>query len=296
MTWFVRVPASSANLGPGFDVLAMALSIDADIGIDGVDEGLSGHAPPEGGHWVDEYHPATVAFHRGGGVGRLWLRSSIPMGRGLGFSGAVRSAGVAAAFAQRAEGRIDPADLAQMLAIVAGLEGHPDNVAASLYGGIVATAAGRTVRIATQLQPSVVVWVPSFETATDHSRSKLADVVPFEDAAFNVGRAALLVAAIAAGDVGALRIATEDRLHQARRLAAAQPSAAALQAALDAGAWCAWLSGSGPTVAAWCAPQDATTLAAALPPDGHTKVLSISVLGARVVSGSGGKPGDLTDG
>ena len=183
MTWFVRVPASSANLGPGFDVLGMALSIDADVGIEGV--GASDHEPPERGRWIDDHHPAAVAFHRGGGVGRLWLRSSIPIGRGLGFSGAVRCAGIAAAFAQRAEGLIDPNDLPEMLAIVAGLEGHPDNGAASLYGGIVASAAGETVRITTPLRPSVVAWVPGFETATAHSRSKLAAVVRFEDAAFN---------------------------------------------------------------------------------------------------------------
>jgi homoserine kinase len=92
----------------------------------------------------------------------------------------------------------------------------------------------------------------------------------------------MLVGALASGDVGALRMAFEDRLHQPARLAAAAPSAAAMEAALAAGAWGSWLSGSGPTVAAMCATADADELAAALPPDGHTKVLRIDHEGATI--------------
>jgi hypothetical protein len=88
------------------------------------------------------------------------------------------------------------------------------------------------------------------------------------------------VAALGDGDIGALRSATEDRLHQPVRLAAAEPSAAAMSAALDAGAWCSWLSGSGPTVAVMCAMADAERVAAALPADGRTKVLRIDHAGA----------------
>jgi homoserine kinase len=97
-----------------------------------------------------------------------------------------------------------------------------------------------------------------------------------------VGHTALLVAALAAGEVSVLRDATQDRLHQDVRLAAAEPSRAALQAALDAGAWASWLSGSGPTVAAMCAVDDAEELAGALPADGHTKILRIDHAGATV--------------
>jgi homoserine kinase len=102
------------------------------------------------------------------------------------------------------------------------------------------------------------------------------------DAVFNIGRTALLVAALAAGDVEALRTATEDRLHQDSRFEQAPPSRAALAAGLAAGAWCGWLSGSGPTIALFCAPGDAHALAAALPADGHTKVLEIDHAGATV--------------
>jgi homoserine kinase len=104
------------------------------------------------------------------------------------------------------------------------------------------------------------------------------------DAVFNLGRVATFVAACATGDHTALRRGTEDRLHQAVRLAAVPESAAALDAALDHGAWAAWLSGSGPTVAALCDPSRSSELAAALPENGHTKELRIAVDGAVVVA------------
>ena len=271
----VRVPASSANLGPGFDTLGMALSLHAEAGV------IDGDVPA-GALKVDQYHPASVAFRRAGGEGELWVCSPIPVGRGLGFSGAVRVAGIVVAHAQRHGSDHDAmvARMGTMLALAGELEGHADNVAASLFGGIVATADGHAVRIPLAFDPAVVVWIPSFTTSTDESRAKLAGDVPMSDAVFNVGRTALLVAALAAGDVDALRSATQDRLHQDRRLAAVTPSRLALGAALDAGAWCSWLSGSGPTVAAMCAFDDADDVAANMPADGHTKVLRIDHEGA----------------
>jgi homoserine kinase len=271
----VRVPASSANLGPGFDALGMALSLYVDAGV------IDGE-PPAGAQQVDRFHPAGVAFRRAGGEGELWVCSPIPVGRGLGFSGAVRIAGIVAAHAQRFGG--DPDHMASqtpaMLALASELEGHADNVAASLFGGIVATADGRAVQIPLAFDPAVVVWIPSSTTSTDESRSKLGREVLLSDAVFNIGRTALLVAALAAGDVDALRSATQDRLHQDHRLAAAEPSKEALQVALDAGAWCSWLSGSGPTVAAMCPLDEADHLAAQMPAGGHTKVLRIDHGGA----------------
>ena len=274
----VRVPASSANLGPGFDALGMALTLHAEVG--------TGDAP-EAAQAVDEHHPAAVAFRAHGGEGPLWVRSPIPVGRGMGFSGAVRVGGLVAAHAQRHGADHDAlqAALPELLRLAAALEGHADNVAASLYGGIVATAGGRAVRVPMSFDPAMVMWVPSFATSTDESRTKLPSDVPIGDAVFNVGRTALLVAALAAGEVDALRVATQDRLHQDVRLAAAEPSRAALDAALAAGAWAAWLSGSGPTVAAMCAVDEAEQLAAALPADGHTKILRIDHAGA-VIEGS----------
>lgn len=270
---FARIPASSANLGPGFDVLGMALSLYAEVGAG------------DGERAVDDHHPAAVAFHRAGGEGSVWVRCPIPSGRGLGFSGAVRVGGIVAAHLQ--QHGPDPERLvaarSSMLALATELEGHPDNVAASLYGGVVAAAGGHVARVPMVLDPAMVMWVPSFVTSTDRARHQLPKDVPFADAVFNVGRTALLVAALASGDVEALRGATEDRLHQQVRLADAEPSRLALRAALDAGAWAAWLSGSGPTVAAMCSNVDATRIASALPTDGHTKVLQIDRTGAVLV-------------
>ena len=271
----VRVPASSANLGPGFDTLGMALSLHAEIGVG---------AAPDDAQQSAETNPETIAFRRLDGEGQLWLRSHIPVGRGMGFSGAVRVAGLVAAHTQRHGDDPDrlEAALGALLAVAAELEGHADNVAASLYGGVVATAGDRAVRVPLSFDPAMVMWVPPFTTSTDQSRGRLPATVPFDDAVFNVGRAAMLVAALAAGEVDALREATRDRLHQDVRLAAAEPSRAALEAALAAGAWAAWLSGSGPTVAVMCALDEADDIAAVLPSDGHTKVLRIDHGGACV--------------
>lgn len=268
----VQVPASSANLGPGFDTLGMALTLHLEAGIVGP---TAERAP------VDEHHPAQVAFRKVGGEGRLWVHSPIPMGRGLGFSGAARVAGALLAVAQRLGEEATVAEAAaEVLAVTTALEGHADNVAASLFGGVVATAGGLVVPVPLAIDPAVVVWVPPSKTSTDESRSKVRRDLPFEDAVFNVGRTALLVAALAAGEVRALRCATQDRLHQELRLAVAPASSVALQAALDAGAWCAWLSGSGPTIAALCPVDQAEALAEALPGDGATKILRIDHEGA----------------
>jgi homoserine kinase len=275
----VRVPASSANLGPGFDALGLALSLTADAGI-------VGGEVPVGGRVVDERHPADIAFRRAGGTGELWVRSAIPVGRGLGFSGAMRVGGLILGAAQRAGGPVDVATIAPVvLEHAIELEGHADNVAASLHGGLVATAAGQVARVPLALDPAVVVWIPQQETSTQRSRHALPATVSFADAAFNVGRTALLVGALAAGDVDALRWATADRLHQDLRLAASPGSRDALARGLEAGAWCGWLSGSGPAVAFLAGEGDAETVAAALPVDGHPKLLAIAGRGATVTDG-----------
>jgi homoserine kinase len=272
----VRVPASSANLGPGFDSLGMALSLSLTVRFDdGVHEVVDGEV---------ETHPAVAAFRILGGRGQLAVDSPIPMGRGLGFSGAARVGGLVAALAQREGSRLHVPDAYdEVLRHAAHLEGHADNVAASLRGGVVATAAGRAVSIPLAFDPAVVVWVPFQQTSTDQSRRSLPTSVSFDDAVFNVGRTALLVAALAAGDIDALQYATRDRLHQDGRLATVPASGRALLTMIDGGAWCGWLSGSGPTVAALCAVDRADAIAASLNTvDGSAKVLRIDHSGATV--------------
>ncbi len=268
----VRVPASTANLGPGFDCLGMALSITAEIGV--IDDATG---TDEVAKAVDEHHPASAAFRRTGGLGTLWVRSPIPMGRGLGYSGAMRVGGAAVGIAQAVGGDAGSfsARLGEVLAVAADLERHADNAAASLIGGIVATDGERAINVDTPLRPDVVVWIPPSTTSTNASRTSLPQSVSFRDATFNVGRTALLVAALVAGDVAALALATQDRLHQEIRFAQAESSRAALAAGIAAGAWCGWLSGSGPTIALLTAAGDGARIATALPADGRTNVVGI---------------------
>lgn len=275
--WAVRVPGSSANLGAGFDVLGMAITVHAEVGCG---------PTPDGARTADERHPATMAFRRAGGEGAIWTRSSIPMARGLGYSGAVRVGGAAAAAVQRGGAGVlgDVEQRAAVLDVAAGLEGHADNAAASLEGGIVISAAGRVTRVPLAFDPVVVVWIPdATTTSTDRSRTSLAERVSRDDAVFNLGRVAMFVAACADGDVTLLREATVDRLHQPARLERVPASAATIEAGLAAGAWAAWLSGSGPTVAMFCDPGHADELAGSLPEGGHTKLLRIDREGAAVV-------------
>jgi len=263
----IRVPASSANVGPAFDALGLALTVYLEVSVGVADATV-------------ETHPAVRAFRYAGGTGPISVTAGFPGGRGLGYSGAARVAGLLAAHVQSGEGLLE--SRGTVLAQAIALEGHPDNVAASLLGGVVASAGGHATRIPLALEPAVVVWIPPRETATSTSRHRLAVSVSFDDAVFNIGRTALLVAALAAGDSGALRAATEDRLHQDARLARVPDSRAALRAAVAAGAWCAWLSGSGPSIAALADPADAQRIAAALPSSGRVIVLRIDDRGATI--------------
>jgi homoserine kinase len=263
--WRVRVPASSANLGAAFDAVAVALGTHLEAFADG--------SEPAG-----ESHPAVRAFRNAGGRGPLCVRARFPGGRGLGYSAAARVAGLLAAHAQL--GHSVREARAETLRTATDLEGHADNAAAALYGGVVAVAGRHVVRIPLARELTVVAWIPRGETATASARRLLPDQVPFDDAVFNIGRTALLVAALSAGAVDVMRAATEDRLHQNRRLARAHETRVAIDAMLDAGAFAAWLSGSGPSAAAFCDRDDAVRIAAALPNDGRALVLDIDDQGA----------------
>ena len=278
-SFFVRVPASSANLGPGFDALGMALSVHLEMG-----PVFNGEIP-SGAKMIDEYHPGHIAFRSYGGVGDVWVRSKIPMGRGLGFSGAARVAGVVAAHAQKNGSSVEALTAARkdLLHASTQLEGHPDNVAASLVGGVTASASGEVVRLPLALDPAILAWVPETQTSTEKSRTAIATTLSLSDAVLNIGHTALLMGALASGHIEVLRIATQDRIHQDIRLANAPSSKAALEAALNTAAWCAWLSGSGPTVAVMCAKSDARQIASQLPQSGDVLELTIDQQGAVII-------------
>jgi homoserine kinase len=278
----VRAPASSANLGAGFDVFAMALGLDLEAGL--------GDAPA-GARNVDVHHPTSRAFVAAGGDGEpdIWVRSSIPMGRGLGFSGAARVAGAALRVVSGAgdASRALEASLPTVLEVVAELEGHGDNAAASVFGGVVAWVEGRALRLRvgpTIAAGAVVAWIPDVTTSTDRSRRSLSDAVARADAVHNLGRVVQLALAFERDDPALLAGATDDRLHQAARLASVPGAREALDAGVAAGAWCGWLSGSGPTVALLCDAAHADAVAAALPPDGRTATMHIASAGVQVCS------------
>jgi homoserine kinase len=271
----VRTPASSANLGAGFDVFAMAVNLYADVGL--------GQAPDDA-QQVDEHHPARTAFDRLDGSGPMWLRTNIPMARGLGFSGAVRVGAASLAVAQSGRDIADGAG--EILSVTTELEGHGDNVSASLHGGVVAYVQGRAIPFV--VGPVLggagfVAWVPEVTTSTDKSRQALGDVVGRSAAVHNIGRAAQFALAFAHDDPTLLADSTSDQMHQAARLPGVPGATDAMDAAMTAGAWCSWLSGSGPTVAMLVPADCGAEVASALPEGGHAKVLAIDPLGARLI-------------
>lgn len=269
----VVVPASSANLGPGFDVLGMALDLTAELGL--VDEGI-----PEGAEVARGRHPAATAFASSGGRGDVWVRTSIPSGRGLGFSGAVRVGAAALALQQTADHDVLEHDRQSVFQRALVAEGHGDNVAASTFGGVVIVAGERVVRVETPADPVIVVWIPPYKTSTSESRGTLSDTVSRDDAVFNIARTGMWIAALTSGDLSLLAEATRDRLHQDARLAKVPRSREALDAMTTAGAYGSWLSGSGPTVACVCDEAIAANVSESLP-DGRTLILRIDRVGAR---------------
>lgn len=263
----VTAPGSSANLGPGFDCLGLAVELRFEFA----------DTAPSGDGWLsaEPTHPVAVAFVRAGGdpAAPLWWRSPIPPGRGLGFSGAARVAG--AYLAGRVDGLAHGDAVAGAIELATALEGHADNAVASALGGFTVAAGDHHVRLDPPAGVSLVVWWPESSTSTDASRRVLPVDVPLTDAAFSVGRAALWVGAVAAGDLSALRVACQDRLHQPGRLAARPDSTAALEAFLaEPTVLAAWLSGSGPTVAALVTDEVTPSL-----PEGRVRRLEVAVDG-----------------
>lgn len=273
----VKVPASSANIGPGFDVLGMALSLYASLEVDRMSGAESNQ---------DDSHPAMVAYRRAGGRGSLRVQCSIPSGRGLGFSGAVRVGGLCLGLADAAGVGADelPAfidDRRQtILDLAAELEGHADNVAASVFGGVTAVVpqdAGHRHVVGLPLSPelqtrcTILVWIPSFETSTAKSRQTLPAHIDRADAVFTLAHAIRLTVALAEFDISGLRSSLFDRLHQDSRLMATPLSHKALSTMVDAGAITGWLSGSGPTVAALCWSEQIGALEQALNADKELK-------------------------
>jgi homoserine kinase len=268
----IRVPATSANLGPGFDSFGLALGIYDDVVVRVVDSGLKVDIAGEGAGTVprDETHLLVKALRAGfaalGGQPQgleVVCANRIPHGRGLGSSAAAIVAGILAARALAVGGdRCLDADA--VLELAAGMEGHPDNVAACLAGGFTLAWTYNEGTHSLRLEPSPevvpVVFVPSEVLSTVTARELLPMMVPHTDAALNSGRAALLVQALSTRP-DLLLVATEDRLHQEYR-APAMPESLALMRRLRADGIPATVSGAGPTVLALASADTADAAAA----------------------------------
>jgi homoserine kinase len=257
---WVRVPATSANLGPGFDALALALSLHDQVTARVSGSGLTvtvrgegaGEVPLDGRHLVVR---AMRAAFDALGVSPQGLvvdcANLIPQGRGLGSSAAAIVAGVLAARAL-VEGGDARLDDVRALGLAAELEGHPDNVAACRLGGLAiawsAEEGVQGVRLPVDASLRPLVYVAPNRSSTAQVRRLLPALVPHRDAAANAGRAALLVHALA-GRTDLLLTATEDRLHQPYR-APTMPDTAALVARLRSAGVPAVVSGAGPSVLA----------------------------------------------
>jgi homoserine kinase len=240
-----KAPASSANLGPGFDTLALALGLYVEVEVQEADaltltsEGEGDDLPRDGSHLAARVAASVVGHDRLA----IHVRSEIPVGRGLGSSAALAAAAAAAA------GAPDP------LAVAAEVDGHPENAAASVAGGLVtATTIDGTAAVtplALDGDLAFVVLIPDRTLPTKEARAALPAQVPHADAAFNLGRMGLLVSGL--GDAGRLRPeATEDRLHQSQRAPLFPEARALLDGLVGAGALASCWSGAGPTLLAIC--------------------------------------------
>jgi homoserine kinase len=265
----VRAPATSANLGPGFDAAAVAFELWNELEVaDGGDGPL------------DDKHLAVRAFARfASPAGRTFVFTDrIPRERGLGSSAAVVALGlVAGALAAGADLSAD-----ELLAEGLAFEGHADNLAAALVGGVCLTWDGQIARIADEMPAAAVAVVPQEHVSTAEARAALPTEVPLADAAFSTARAALLGAAIASSDARLLAAATDDRLHEPYRGVHA-PHLAEIRENLPAGALGATLSGSGPTVIVWVERESAPAVAVELSlryPEHEIYHLAVATTGA----------------
>ncbi|MCO5177315.1 MAG: homoserine kinase [Thermomicrobiales bacterium] len=267
----IRVPASSANLGPGFDSLGMALDLWMQVDITRVDdpsgdirvincEDLLG-----GGNLVVEAMQVTAnRYGRTLPACELSVRSDIPVARGLGSSAAAIVAGIhATAFLLDLE--LDSSDVVD---IGGEMEGHADNISASELGGV--TVSFRAEHgwiaevLAAELPWTVVALVPDSPAFTSEARGILPTAIPMSDAAANIGRAAMLALALREGRSDLLRESTRDRLHQPYRAAIFPHLNPVIDAALAADALGAGLSGAGPTILAFADSADADAVATAM--------------------------------
>ena len=243
----VRAPASSANLGPGYDVLAAALSLNLELEVEETGEFFVHSDVP--GVPTDRSNLCVQAFerlHSADGV-TFQIRSEIPAAAGLGSSAAAIVAGLTAADHMY---ELDAA----LFELAVELEGHPDNVAAALHGGFVICPGPGEEAVRFDPPPGLeaVVAIPDHEVPTAEARAAMPAEVPLPEAVHNVGHAALLVLGLARDDFSLIGRGLRDLVHQPRRRSLYPRSMELLERAEELGAVGATISGAGPTVLFWC--------------------------------------------
>jgi homoserine kinase len=254
----VRVPASSANLGPGYDVLAAALSLELELEVEEAGEFSVDVAD---GVPTDRSNLCVSAFerlHSADGL-RFQIRSEIPLARGLGSSAAAIVAGLVAADHLFELGHSRD----ELYASAVELEGHPDNVAAALYGGFVVcpraddgAAPPRPIRLEPPEGVEAVLVLPDETVPTAEARAAMPGVVALDDAVANVAAATQLVLGIERSDLGLIARGLADRLHQPARRHLYERSMGLVARAAELGAVGATISGAGPAVMLWSFWQD----------------------------------------
>ena len=307
----VEAPATIANLGAGYDCLGLAVDLPLRVTVDATEPAtdpstidLTVEGDCIGELPEDRSNRFVVALEAGlaesgaqvlQGVGwRVRMSNPIPLARGLGSSAAATVAGLVAAC-----GLLDRSiDEDAVLRLATHIEGHPDNVAPALLGGLVASIALDGGVEAVRLEPPkdvvIVVWIPERKLPTSEMRRVLPDEVPRADAVANLARVAVGVAGLAAGRTDLLRLLTEDRLHEPYRAAVYPELPRLVAAAREAGALGAFLSGAGSTIAALVDANDEPaadrvgaalrTTAASLGQPGRLQAIKPRSAGARVVS------------
>jgi homoserine kinase len=252
----VRVPASSANLGPGFDALGAALSLHLELE---VQETGAFAVRTELDVPLDQTNLLVRAFERLHSADGFEFRigSEIPLRAGLGSSAAAIIAGLLAA------DHMFELD-ADVMSLAAELEGHPDNVAAALHGGFVVCDGPRVHRFEPPMGLEAVLVIPEEAVDTEAARGALPAEVPMPDAVFNVAHASLLMLGLAGGDWELITAGLRDRLHQPYRADLYPRSAALLERATSWGALGATISGAGPSVLVWCHYEQTGTVVEAL--------------------------------
>ena len=255
----VRVPASSANLGPGFDCMAAALSLELELEVLETGEFAVVTDLPVAKGRENLCVRAFERLHSADGF-QFKIRSAIPLSGGLGSSAAAIVAGLMAA------DHLFELD-ADLLAEATAMEGHPDNVTAALYGGFAICADGLATRLEPPTGLEALAVVPDQPVRTRAARAALAAEVPMQDAVFNVAHAALLTLGLARADWDLLGRGLQDRLHQEQRAHLFPRSFELAGRARELGALGASISGAGPTVLVWCFYEQTGAVAEALAPE-----------------------------